>query len=286
LSSIGWAVPWLLGCASGLMLMSLYPSGLSPVYGAVFLLLAILATFCALLLRGGSSASVLPLRGIQASPNSLRSGLVLVGLLAGCGRTLLVHAPVGEHDLAYYNSLSSGPVIAVAGVVADEPVIGDRWQRIRVSAETIKSRSGTPAVPVSGDMYAIVSRYPTYNVDERVALTGTLTVPPRFGTFDYAAYLVRQGVYSYMTYPRVSSLGPADTNNARRALSTARSRVRDTLRRAVPEPEAALAVGVVTGDRSSIPSDIQQAFQTSGTTHVLAISGENITLLSDTSQLS
>jgi competence protein ComEC len=51
------------------------------------------------------------------------------------------------------------------------------------------------------------------------------------------------------------------------------------LRQAIPEPEAAVTVGVVTGDRTSLPVEIETAFQRSGTTHVLAISGENISLL-------
>jgi competence protein ComEC len=55
--------------------------------------------------------------------------------------------------------------------------------------------------------------------------------------------------------------------------------VRAALRRSIAEPQAALAVGVVTGDRTSIPQDVQEAFLRSGTTHIMAISGQNISLL-------
>jgi competence protein ComEC len=43
--------------------------------------------------------------------------------------------------------------------------------------------------------------------------------------------------------------------------------------------EAAIVQGMVLGDRSLIPEDLDEAFQRSGVTHVLAISGQHVALL-------
>jgi len=47
----------------------------------------------------------------------------------------------------------------------------------------------------------------------------------------------------------------------------------------VPEPESGILLGIVLGERASISPDLAYAFAVSGTTHLLAISGFNMTLV-------
>jgi competence protein ComEC len=128
-------------------------------------------------------------------------------------------------------------------------------------------------------MYAIVPRYPELGIGETLSLSGHLTPPPTFDDFDYAAYLARQGVFSYMTFPKVVPIGHNAENGWQSFITARRVAARATLQSAVDEPEASIAVGVVTGDRSSMSDFLQAAFRNSGTTHILAISGQNISLL-------
>lgn len=51
------------------------------------------------------------------------------------------------------------------------------------------------------------------------------------------------------------------------------------LRRLVPEPEAGILLGIVLGERAGIDPALRDAFARSGTTHLLAISGFNMTLV-------
>ena len=51
------------------------------------------------------------------------------------------------------------------------------------------------------------------------------------------------------------------------------------LRTLVPSPESAVLLGIVLGDRADVPRDLASAFAASGTTHLLAISGFNMTLV-------
>src|SRR5262249_46208309 len=45
------------------------------------------------------------------------------------------------------------------------------------------------------------------------------------------------------------------------------------------EPEAGIVLGIVLGERASIPRDLRDAFAATGTAHLLAISGSNMTLV-------
>jgi competence protein ComEC len=51
------------------------------------------------------------------------------------------------------------------------------------------------------------------------------------------------------------------------------------LRVLVPEPESGILLGIVLGERASVSADLAYAFAVSGTTHLLAISGFNMTLV-------
>ena len=58
-----------------------------------------------------------------------------------------------------------------------------------------------------------------------------------------------------------------------------RSALSEPLRRLVPEPESGILLGIALGDRASITADLAYAFARSGTSHLLAISGFNMTLV-------
>lgn len=49
--------------------------------------------------------------------------------------------------------------------------------------------------------------------------------------------------------------------------------------RVLPSPEAALLSGVVLGEKASLPNDFKTALRTTGTTHVVAASGMNVTYM-------
>ena len=63
------------------------------------------------------------------------------------------------------------------------------------------------------------------------------------------------------------------------AFADLRAALGEPLRRLVPEPESGILLGIALGDRASIGPDIAYAFARSGTSHLLAISGFNMTLV-------
>ena len=68
----------------------------------------------------------------------------------------------------------------------------------------------------------------------------------------------------------VSHLGPLDALRAELARP---------LQRLVAEPESGILLGIVLGQRASVSPDLAYAFAATGTTHLLAISGFNMTLV-------
>jgi competence protein ComEC len=63
------------------------------------------------------------------------------------------------------------------------------------------------------------------------------------------------------------------------SLDGLRSDLARPLRVLVPEPESGILLGIVLGERASVSPDLAHAFAVSGTMHLLAISGFNMTLV-------
>jgi competence protein ComEC len=265
LNTVGWCLAWITGCAIGLFASGKSSAGIEPIYGQIILALGVVC--------------ILPLILAWRDRQMRWICLLTMALLGGCGSALLVRPPVTSADLAYYNTPTDGPDVMVIGTISNEPVFTDRAQRFRFSAEQMRPQGEIILRPIKGDLFAVVPRYPELEFGTRLALSGTLTAPPRFSEFDYPAYLARQGILSYMNFPKVTNLGTSDRGWLGSFLTFARPRVREALQRGIPEPQAAIAVGVVTGDRSQIPDHVQDAFRRSGTSHIIAISGQNIALL-------
>jgi len=72
---------------------------------------------------------------------------------------------------------------------------------------------------------------------------------------------------------------PAATVSGSGALADLRTALGEPVRRLVPEPEGGILLGIALGDRGSIGPDLAHAFARSGTSHLLAISGFNMTLV-------
>jgi competence protein ComEC len=114
---------------------------------------------------------------------------------------------------------------------------------------------------------------------DRVRLAGLLQPPPVVKGFDYAGYLARQGVYAVLSDPAVQSVEAQGWSPVRSALFSFRRRALEILKQLFPEPEDSLLAGILLGDDSGIPKDLQEAFARTGTSHIVAISGFNISIV-------
>jgi competence protein ComEC len=53
----------------------------------------------------------------------------------------------------------------------------------------------------------------------------------------------------------------------------------DAIRKGIPEPQASLGIGYLTGQKSALPPDLSEALQIAGLTHIVVASGYNLTIL-------
>lgn len=192
----------------------------------------------------------------------------LVGMLRAPGPPLY-----GPQDLAFYNDRN----LTIEGVVAAEPEAGDRTRRVRLAAEAVEAEGRRQGV--AGAAQLTLPRYPEYHYGDRLRVKGRLERPLPWGDFDYEEYLTRQGIASVMSYPQVKLMESGQGWLPLAWLYQGRAELGRALSQALPEPQASLAQGILLGLRRTIPQELVDAFAITGTTHILAISGQNLTLV-------
>lgn len=102
------------------------------------------------------------------------------------------------------------------------------------------------------------------------------------GGFDYPLYLRSRGVILEGWAGDASSIERRGAGEGSPALTPAyafRARLIQAVGRVLPPDQASLLVAMTLGERSGVPRQINEAFQNSGTYHILAISGLNVSLL-------
>lgn len=169
--------------------------------------------------------------------------------------------------------------VTITGRIAEEP--DRRPTQTKYVIETQSVRLGTGAViPVSGKVLASdFSGWPRFYYGQEVTAAGALSHPGVIEDFHYDKYLSRYGIYSVMVRTHVEKTGDGHPNRIFSFLYALKERFEARINRLYPEPEASLLAGILTGSRQGLPEHVQKDFQRAGLTHVVAISGFNITII-------
>lgn len=171
---------------------------------------------------------------------------------------------------------NGGEAVRFRAVVSSEPDERDTSVRLRLSAREVFDGGWQET---SGGVLMRAALYPRYEYGDLLEVTGKLETSPILEDFDYREYLARHGVYSTIAYPKATLLATGQGNPLWARFYDLRADLGSALANALPEPEASLAQGILLGRRTSLPPSLSEAFNDTGTSHLLAVSGYNVTLV-------
>jgi len=197
-----------------------------------------------------------------------------------------------------------GQEVSLVGYVDSEPEIDGTNQRLVFNTEGNPRTQGAEQQPRESASGAVVARpssydgnrilitvgpYPRYKFGDTIEVRGELGLPQNFDDFDYVTYLKKDGIWTILFFPKISEYnGEIELSflgNLRISLYKYIFVLKDRFQRAVnvsvAEPNASFINGILLGSRQNIPDDLKDAFKKTGTTHILAISGYNIMIISE-----
>jgi len=205
-----------------------------------------------------------------------RVGLCLLAGSLGMARYDAVQPHFTSADLATYNDRQPADL---TGVIADEPELRDQNIRLRVEVESIRVGGESFAVHGLALVYADRSSPIHFRYGDKIRVYGFPQTPPEFDTFSFRDYLARGGVYTVVFRPQITFLEGGHGDPLATALFGLKEQARNVIDRVVANPQAGLLRGILVGDDSEIAPDISDAFLRTNTTHLIAISGSNISVV-------
>jgi competence protein ComEC len=206
----------------------------------------------------------------------IRLGALCALMLAlGVGRFLLAVPRFDETSLATYNDVGR---VTLEGVVVGEPDERERYTNLRVQAARLTLPDGAER-EIEGLALVKADRYPPRRYGDRVRVEGLLETPPILDEFSYRDYLARQGIHSLIRRAQITLLAENQASPLRYRLLAFKRYAQSILARILPEPQSALLTGILLGIETGIPADLMDDFAATGTTHIIVISGFNITII-------
>jgi len=219
-------------------------------------------------------AAIVPLV-TRRSAVALLWAAMAAALLVGGAWLYQASLPSSEpQGIALHND---GPAVRFRAVVSGEPDERGSSLRLRLSAREVLVDGRWQST--SGGILIRSGLFPRYNYGDLLEVNGKLETPPEFEDFDYRDYLARQGIGSIINYPQMSLLATGQGNPIQAWVYDVRGELSSALENALPEPEAALAQGILLGRRASLPDDLRQDLNDTNTSHLVAVSGYNVTLV-------
>ncbi|MBD3270476.1 DUF4131 domain-containing protein [Candidatus Peregrinibacteria bacterium] len=133
----------------------------------------------------------------------------------------------------------------------------------------------------AGKIKIKLARFPEYYFGETLIIEGELERPENFDDFNYADYLAKEGIFviinNALIVERKSSDNAVDL--LLNQIFIFKRHLLKLINQNFTEPEAGIVAGILLGYRKSIPDDLMENIGKVGLTHILAVSGFNITIL-------
>ncbi len=178
------------------------------------------------------------------------------------------------------DTFATNEFTTIEGVIAEEPDRRPMQTKYTVAVNKL-TQSGSVHYPIHGRLLATDRRtWPEYEYGDRVRVRGVLEKPGMIEEFSYDKYLSRYDIYAVMysgSFEKIDEHN--DGNFIFRMMYKTKETFEAQINRLYPEPHSSFMAGLLTGSRKGISDHLLQAFNITGLTHIIAISGYNITIV-------
>lgn len=177
-----------------------------------------------------------------------------------------------------------GKEASFVGIVDDEPDV--REAGVRLSVRITEAVINGATTTLSGRALLLTGRYPEYAYGDRLAFRGVLELPRAFAddrgrVFNYPMYLKAKGIDYQFYDPSLTLLARGEGNVLREGLLSFKHAFLENIARVLPEPESALAGGILLGGKRTLGEAWNERFRVVGLVHILVLSGYNMMIVAE-----
>jgi len=154
--------------------------------------------------------------------------------------------------------------VSFIGIISEEPDVREKSVKLKVQNILITTR-----------------KYPEYGYGDKLKITGKLEIPSEdINGFNYKDYLKKDGIYHIMSFPKIEKIGEGFGNPIMKFLLAFKNKFKESARSFIPRPEIGFLEALVFGDEGEFSQEWKDKLNFTGTRHIAAVSGMNITIIS------
>ncbi len=218
------------------------------------------------------------------------------GLLAGALALIFIFGIIRFNSFNFANSIlnqfadikvgGKGLEVTLNGYIDDEPDINGLKSQLVFRAKELVVPEKT--FEVNERTLIQTGSFPKRQFGDKLSITGSLQTPQNFSDFDYIQYLKNKDIRTVMFSPKITTnqelalgFGARFRVDLYRKLFKVKELFENAINHSLSEPYSAYTNGILLGSRQNIPQSIKDAFSKTSTSHILAISGYNITIIAE-----
>lgn len=207
----------------------------------------------------------------------MRSAIPALALVVIAGSALVsLVTPVADTALAPYE----GERVVIEGIVVRDPDRRERSLRLTLAPKRVSGAE----VPGAKRVLILAGRFTDVSYGDRIRAEGKLRAPETFETdtgrtFDYPRFLFAHGIVYEIPFAEIQVVGSGAGNPVVATLLSVKHALIRGIESALPEPTAALAEGLLLGEKRSLGDRLYDAFVASGLVHIIVLSGYNVALV-------
>jgi len=210
--------------------------------------------------------------------NTLKINIIVISILVIIFIIRFWIVSHGDRDslIEKYN----GRTLDIYGVIYGEPLIKDFNKTFILKVDKIDVDNVDISIKVTTE------RYLDYDYGQTLKLNGKLLMPFNFKgsggrVFNYVDFLLKDGIYFEIKKPKIEIIEEDNGNLISKKLFSLKQNFLINLKKVLGEPHAALAGGLVVGEKSALGKELIDDFRRSGLIHIVVLSGYNITIVAD-----
>ena len=159
--------------------------------------------------------------------------------------------------------------VSFVGIVSERPELGQSTTKIEIKIANLDSK-----------VLITTWKYPEYYYGDKLKIEGRLEEAAFLNDFDYKTYLAKDGIYAVMYQPHIELIEKNCGNFIKEKLLFFKEKLKNSVNLIMPAPQSGLLEALFFGDEENISKEWIDKFNNTGTRHITAVSGMNITIIS------
>lgn len=208
--------------------------------------------------------------------------IIIFGAMACCFGALCYGKYYDAHHASELPDRVFNRQTTIVAVVVDDPDRGSAGTKVVVRPMAIDGERFSESIP--DRIIVRMNADATIDYGDRIKLDGVIERPEPFLSdtnreFDYPRYLALRDIVGITRAYDVEIIQTGGGNRIVSALYRAKKLFVEQLGMQYPSPESGFLAGIVIGIKSLLPKDVSNDFQIAGLTHMIVLSGYNITIV-------